>query len=227
MERLDKSQSHYFQPVLVQTKDIKDVLVHLEDREGLDIVADDVRYASTMELVQDRVNTRVKRLSLQIQSPYISIELQPNSAWLYTNSSSPEATGLFVTIRQLIRRREAKPRILYNFYWLFAFALTVPYIFYLPILSAYKFLSLYVTLFLAAWMAWAGYVHIKRYSDIYIDDGVAKPGFYTRNKDTIIVGTVTAVIGAIVGSVLTKVFEPPRPIDENPRPSVKSVNHSR
>ena len=227
MERLDKSQSHSFQPVQIQTKDIKDVLLHLDGREGLDIVADDVRYVSVEELIHDRVNTRAKRLSLKIQDPYVSIDLQPTSARLYTSSSSPDATGLFLTIRQIIRRREAKPRMLYNFNWLFAFALTVPYIFYLPVLSAYKFLSLYVTLIFAAWTAWVGYVHIRRYSNVYINDGAAQPGFYTRNKDTIIVGTVTAVIGAIVGSVLTKALEPPGSLDENPRPAAKSVNHRR
>jgi hypothetical protein len=227
VERLDKSQSHSFQPVRVQTKDIKDVLLHLDGREGLEIIADDVRYVSAEELIQDRVNTRVQRLSLKIRDPYVSIDLQPTSAWLYTSSSSPEATGLFVTIRQLIRRREAKPRMLYNFYWLFAFALTVPYIFYLPAFSGYKSLSLYVALILAAWTAWAAYVHIKRYSDIYIDDGVSRPGFYTRNKDTILVGIATAVIGAIVGSLLTKALEHPRSLDENPRPSAKSVDHRR
>ena len=64
MERLDKSQSHSFQPVRVQTKVIKEILVYLEGREGLEIIADDVRYESASELVQDRLSTRVKQLSL-------------------------------------------------------------------------------------------------------------------------------------------------------------------
>jgi hypothetical protein len=70
MERLDKSQSHSFQPVRVQTKVIKEILVYLEGREGLEIIADDVRYESASELVQDRLSTRVKQLSLKARSPY-------------------------------------------------------------------------------------------------------------------------------------------------------------
>lgn len=66
-----------------------------------------------------------------------------------------------------------------------------------------------------------------RYSDIYIDDGVEKPGFFSRNKDTIVVGTVTAIIGAIVGSILTKALEPPKPSDKNPSPATKSIDRGR
>jgi hypothetical protein len=78
-----------------------------------------------------------------------------------------------------------------------------------------------------AWILWAGYVHIVKYSDVYIDDGDGKPGFYARNKDTIVVGTVTAVIGAIVGSVLTKALEPSRLIDKTPSSTTKSIDRGR
>jgi hypothetical protein len=61
----------------------------------------------------------------------------------------------------------------------------------------------------------------------YIDDGDGKPGFYARNKDTIVVGTVTAVIGAIVGSVLTKALEPSRLIDKTPSSTTKSIDRGR
>lgn len=69
MERLDKSQSHWFHPVRVQTKVIKEMLTYLEGRERLEIIADDVRYESANELVQDRCNTRVKELKITAQSP--------------------------------------------------------------------------------------------------------------------------------------------------------------
>jgi len=69
MERLDKSQSHWFQPVRVQTKVIKEMLTYLEGRERLEIIADDVRYESANELVQDRCNTRVKELKNNSSEP--------------------------------------------------------------------------------------------------------------------------------------------------------------
>ena len=227
MERLDKSQSHSFQPVRVQTKVIKEILVYLEGREGLEIIADDVRYESASELVQDRLNTRVKQLSLKARSPYVFLDLTPNKAWLFANSSSPEATGLFVTIRGLLRRCEAKPRILYSYWWIVGLGIASPLIFYVPVLSAYRFLSIYMSMLILAWTLWAGYVHIVKYSDVYIDDGVGKPGFYARNKDTIVVGTVTAVIGAIVGSVLTKALELPRLIEKTPSSTTQSIDRRR
>lgn len=70
-------------------------------------------------------------------------------------------------------------------------------------------------------------MHIVKYSDVYIDDGDGKPGFYARNKDTIVMGTVTAVIGAIVGSVLTKALEPSRLIDKTPSSTTKSIDRGR
>jgi hypothetical protein len=227
MERLDKSQSHSFQPVRVQTKVIKEILVCLEGREGVEIIADDVRYESASELVQDRLNMRVKNLSLKARSPYISLDLTPNNAWLFTNSSSPEATGLFVTIRGLLRRCEAKPRILHRYWCIIGLGMASPQIFNVPALSAYRFLSIYSSMLILAWTLWASYVHFAKYSDIYIDDGVGKPGFYARNKDTIVVGTVTAVIGAIVGSVLTKALEPPRLIDKTPSSTTKPFDRGR
>ena len=227
MERLDKSQSHSFQPVRVQTKAIKEMLTYLEGREGLEIIADDVRYESANELVQDRGNTRVKELHITARSPYISLDLDRISARLYTNSSSPEATGLFVTIRGLLRKCEAKPRIFYNYYRFIALGVSASWIFYLPVLSSYHFLRIYISMFFLAWMIWVGYVSLTRYSDVYIDDGVGKPGFFSRNKDTIVVGTVTAIIGAIVGSVLTKVLEPPKLIDKSPSPATKSIDRGR
>ena len=227
MERLDKSQSYSFQPVRVQTKVIKEILICLEGREGLEIIADDVRYESARELVQDRLNTRVMNLSLKVRSPYISLVLTPNYAWLFAISSSPEATGLFVTIRGILRRCEAKPRILYSYWWIIGLGIASPQIFNVPGLSAYRFLGIYSSMLILAWTLWAGYVHIAKYSDVYIDDGVGKPGFYARNKDTIVVGTVTAVIGAIVGSVLTKALEPPRLIDKIPNYTTKPFNRGR
>ena len=41
------------------------------------------------------------------------------------------------------------------------------------------------------------------------------------------VGTVTAVIGAIVGSVLTKALEPSRLIDKTPSSTTKSIDRGR
>jgi hypothetical protein len=227
MERLDKSQSHSFQPVRVQTKVIKEILVCLEGRGGVEIIADDVRYESANELVQDRLNMRVKNLSLTARSPYISLDLTPNNAWLFTSSSSPEATGLFVTIRGLLRRCEAKPRILHRYWCFIGLGIASPQIFNLPVLSAYRFLSIYSSMLILAWSLWALYVHFAKYSDVYIDDGVGKPGFYTRNKDTIVVGTVTAVIGAIVGSVLTRALEPPSLIDKTPSSTTKPFDRGR
>jgi hypothetical protein len=43
-----------------------------------------------------------------------------------------------------------------------------PLIFYAPVLSAYRFLSLYMSMLILAWILWAGYVHIVNYSDVYI-----------------------------------------------------------
>jgi hypothetical protein len=203
------------------------MLTYLEGRERLEIIADDVRYESANELVQDRCNTRVKELKITAQSPYISLVLNQNKARLYTDSSSAEATGLFVTIRGLLRRCEAKPRILYSYWWIVGLGIASPLIFYVPVLSAYRFLSIYMSMLILAWTLWAGYVHIVKYSDVYIDDGVGKPGFYARNKDTIVVGTVTAVIGAIVGSVLTKALELPRLIEKTPSSTTQSIDRRR
>lgn len=227
MERLDKSQSHSFQPVRVQTKVIKEMLTYLEGRERLEIIADDVRYESANELVQDRCNTRVKELKITAQSPYISLVLNQNKARLYTDSSSAEATGLFVTIRGHLRRYEAKPRIFYNYCWMMALLIISSLILYFPFLSSYQFLRIYISMFAVAWVFLWGYVSITRYSDVYIDDGVGKPGFFSRNKDTIVVGIVTAIIGAIVGSVLTKALEPPRLIDKTPSYTTKPFDRGR
>jgi hypothetical protein len=60
MERLDKSQSHSFQPVRAQTKVIKEILACLEGKEGLEIIADNMRHESASELAQDRLNTKAK-----------------------------------------------------------------------------------------------------------------------------------------------------------------------
>jgi hypothetical protein len=43
-----------------------------------------------------------------------------------------------------------------------------PLIFYAPVLSAYRFLSLYMSMLILAWILWSGYVHIVKYSDVYI-----------------------------------------------------------
>jgi len=96
-----------------------------------------------------------------------------------------------------------------------------------PFLSSYQFLRIYISMFAVAWVFLWGYVSITRYSDVYIDYGVGKPGFFSRNKDTIVVGTVTAIIGAIVGSVLTKALEPPKLIDKRLSPTTKSIDGRR
>jgi hypothetical protein len=210
MEKLDKHQSREFGPVTLGTRAIAAILEQLQDRSYLELIADDVKYESIEELVDERINSRVKCLSVKARDPYFSLVLQPNMARLYIGSSSLEAIGLFERVSKLLRHCELKPRPVYRYDWVFVISLVAPNMLLLPVLAPYAFLRIYISLLILAWMIWLIYIKINRHSFVYIGPMAREPGFYGRNKDAIIVGTVTGLLGAIAGSLLTKILEAPR-----------------
>ncbi len=223
MEGLDRHQSRDFRPVALGTRGIAAVLDQLQGRNALEIIADDVRYESVEELINDRMNTRVKCLSVKARDPYFSLDLQPHTARLYIGSSNLEAVGLFERVSSLLRQCELRPRPMYRYGWIFAISLVAPNMLYLAILAPYAFLRIYVSILLLAWMIWLICVQINRYSFIFIGPMTKGPGFYGRNKDAIVVGTVTGLIGVIAGSLLTKLLETPRRPMESPGEPAKTV----
>jgi len=216
MEKLDKHQSREFGPLTLGTRAIAAIVEQLPDRSSLELIADDVKYESIEELVNERINSRVKCLTVNARDPYFSLDLQPHSARLYIGSSSLEAVGLFERVSSLLGHCELKPRLAYRYGWVFAISLIAPNALLLPILAPSAFLRTYISLLLLAWMIWLIYIKINRHSFIYIGPMIREPGFYSRNKDAVIVGTITGLVGAIAGSLLTKMLEAPRSPMQSP-----------
>jgi hypothetical protein len=223
MEKLDKHQSRAFGPVSLGTRAVAAILEQLKDRSSLELIADDVKYESVQELVDDRINSRVKYLLVNARNPYFSLDLKPHETRLFIGSSSLEAVGLFERVSKLLRDCELRPRLAYRYDLVFLISLVAPNMLLLPVLAPYAFLRIYISLLLLAWMIWLIYIKINRHSFVYIGPMSREPGFYGRNKDAIIVGTITGLIGAIAGSVLTRTLEAPRSQMQSPENPARSV----
>src|SRR5260370_4330305 len=80
----------------------------------VELVADDVRYDSFEEFIEQLDGRRPKTLTIKTNNPYSTVELSSYDAKLYVGSSKLEAKGMFANITAILRRRERRPRWLYK-----------------------------------------------------------------------------------------------------------------
>ncbi|OGW51895.1 MAG: hypothetical protein A2Y81_06770 [Nitrospirae bacterium RBG_13_43_8] len=134
--------------------------------------------------------------------PYISVEMEPNQIWLYISEDTPESRGLFEKIKAvLLRWRRRFTWLLHNSF-LNGIASTLTMVgAVLGFRVQSRFLSVLIIALSLVCIFWAVYGfqdRTKRYTVIVSKHRIETPGFVKRNRDSILLAIISALIGALL-----------------------------
>jgi hypothetical protein len=149
----------------------------------------------------------IHHLVINGREPYVSLSLEPNSAWLYAESDTASSRGVFEKVKTaLLARRRRLSRLTLNYSAVgmsigFAFCGLASGI----ITRQWPLLLLGFVLACVAgpWRWWSYGLGFRRYSTIVLRRRGDQESFWGRNADTLVVATISAAVGTVFGAAAT------------------------
>jgi hypothetical protein len=207
MEKLDTSRSKDYGPLVIWANDLFDLLSELKDCKDFELIADDVKFDSIEEFIQESRGRKPSVVKIKVREPYLTIEFYPRWARLYVSSSQLLASGLFLKVDLILARCERKPRFLYSFAWPVVGAWTIPNLFYLSPLKPFAYMQIWISVLIFAWVFFVGFIHLWKFSSVHPVRQEDRPGFIKRNTDSIVIAVISALLGAVGGAAATKMAD--------------------
>ncbi len=167
-------------------------------------------YETVESIPKDTTDTT--ELTIQTFLPSIYVDLSHSIAEIYTFESQNLITvGALTKISNVIEKRE-RPILLWFIrvstpiiFLLFVMLLNL--ISYKDVLSTTeKSISITITLLCLPYLAIVHYIRFYRYSIVSFVFQNDRQNFIQRNKDQIILVVISAILGGIVTSIITKLF---------------------
>lgn len=207
MEKLDTSRSKNYGPLVIWANDLFDLLSELKDCKDFKLIADDVKFDSIEEFIQESRGRKPSVVKIEVREPYLTIELYPSWARLYVSSSQLLASGLFLKVDSILSRCERKPRFFFSYIWAVGSSLIIPRLFYLSPLKPFAHLQICVFVLSFTWMFYLLYIRLWKFSSVLPVRQEYRPSFIKRNKDGIVIAVISALLGAVGGAAATKVAD--------------------
>ncbi|AZP13550.1 hypothetical protein [Undibacterium parvum] len=207
MEKLDKPQTKDYDPLVMWACDLEEIFSVLNNCTKIEFVADHVKFESVEEFVKASKGRNPKVVKIKTSEPYLTIDLYHRWAQLYVSSSELLASGLFHKIDSILSRCERKPKFFYRYGWVFGCSLILPNIFYLSQLKSYRYLSYWSGSLIILWLSYVAFIQLWRFSVIHPMYREARLNFFRRNKDSLVIALISAMVGAVGGVGATKIAD--------------------
>lgn len=216
MEKIKQSISEQHPPVKLYKEDIIELSKLLEenDFEDIYIVLDKYKY-STEEILKME-HKIFDSINIESHNPFLfSIETNYSGMRIYAGSDEAKAVGL---VQSALKILHSKKRVLLTMItktWFFVLVHLLLYVLIVELviffakkeylnkdfindnLGTLLFSLYFLVLFLSFPLSF-----IKSKNLIIIDSKKNHPGFWLRNRDLLIVGLFTTILGTIIGTVL-------------------------
>ncbi len=208
MQKLTKSHGEHLRPVTLYLEDLEhivDVLSEVSDKVSIstgDYALEDLKQLT--ELKRESIN----ELSLSIKEPYVSLDLMPNSIWLYISKDDAVSRGAFEKIKQvLLQSRRPFTGLLHesSFTGLLSAVGFYPLI-YGIVRGNWLFITVGIAL-IAMGIIWFWYGFqdkFKRFSVIIPRYKSQAPSFFKRNSDAILLSIISAIAGGLITLAIVK-----------------------
>lgn len=202
MERLQKSHREFLPPVCLCLEDIEAIIREIRG------VAKEVRMETDEFALKDGTelenlgSSSIHELNLRSDQPDISLSLSPGSVCLAIGRDDAASRGVFEKIKTILRR--CRRRILFWSDKVVNLSGFVGGIILAGIIWALynnKWFAAVLASALAIyilWMYWTLRELSRHYSTIFIARRSAQLGFLQRNRDTILVAIISALVGGLV-----------------------------
>jgi hypothetical protein len=207
MKRKDVSIHKNFGPVALYYDDLSRIVGILESNgiDNLKFATDEYEFSSLEEL---------EELDVEFLNNF-EINSRGNGFWIHigkygTSIYSPKKTGefyaAFTLVVEYLKKKRRKLRILYSplFSGLTLGVFPVYLFENIKSMDAYKILIAFLLFLVGALTTYNALVlGIEKANLIFLKRKLENPGFFKRNKDSLIL----VIIGSIIGAIITKIIE--------------------
>ena len=123
------------------------------------------------------------------------------SASLSVLSSDTSNAGMFYKLDQVISTSTRTPRFFYNgwFIWVMATVLWPFIVLILALSRPYLLILAVLAVLMLSWLLWAVSVRLRRHSVIALVYKSSETSFFKRNKDSLILAAISAILGGVLG----------------------------
>jgi hypothetical protein len=208
MERRQKSLRVTLKPLFLYYDDLVEI-IHCLKEVSSEISINTEEYSlSDIKEIKEINRKVINSIVISSCKPYISVDLDKNSASIYISEDNALQRGVLEKIRQILAKKTRKLAWLANssflsggttgasFWFLFNAAIQRNFD-----LAIQGLLVLTLGLF---WVVLGFKNQLKNYSMIYIQSKDEAPSFFSRKKDDIFVALISGCIGALVTYLLTR-----------------------
>lgn len=210
MRKLEKPISKHFPPLRLYLDDVHAIYNILKKSCGGGVtVTTDNFEIKDMAKFNDVGPEDIHTLKFDAREPYISLELGRSDARLWMNIDSTLNKGIAAEIEEVLSRCYRKIARIFANSFLSAFIGTiiflVPALFILFNIKGLLSVGLFI-LFLVLYglsFFFAALFSLRRYSTIIFTERRGHKTFFSRNKDTILVGIISACVSAIFTAIIT------------------------
>jgi len=215
MKRKGESLGVHCKPVVLHREDVlrlHEILADGDQRK-VDVEADGYMFDDLHELLE-KGGHQVDTLQLKTSSPYVSLKIESKSIWLYASSDDAESRGLYEQLREYVsgrrRRRWLTSTLAGVLAWVaMALMVAVDAIDVATKVAETALLVSTCALLAVFWVWWVLWFTNK--SLINLTSRGESPGFWQRNRDSILVSLGTTVVGVLLGIVLERYVLGPHP----------------
>jgi len=213
MEQLPQRFHKTYAPLVLWLDDLERIVARLSaPGSPTKIQTDEHRFESLDELANHFGVLRPGNLTLSRRQPYAEVEFGPRESRIFVSGGTddaPAATALFHDIDQILTQRQRRFPFLYSYWTIWAVAgvsfasgqfadLSKP---------PWYVISTALSAVMLAWVCWVAYVRLTRSAVIRLERKTAARSFFQRNRDTLLIGLIGAIIGAFLAVVFPRVAE--------------------
>lgn len=197
MKRVDQALRKELPPLIVWTEELTELETLLrENCEELVIQSGAMQYDSVSELIQNVGQKVLNELEITTRVPRLRIKLDRMGGQVFGNSSGILVTGLVTKCFEILTRHSRVRKFLGSFKTLITFGilhlvLTSPRVSSPP--ASHLFMAAYLSYSLSFFSIYARRCKINLWpSDSFT-------AFWLRNRDNLIVGAITGILGFVLG----------------------------
>lgn len=200
MKKRDKSIAKHYPPIKLYLDDLEEIEEALKKAsDSISFETEEYEFDSIEELKTHYKTAQLYELEVSTRSPYVSLDLDRKSAFVYAASSEANSAGAFYRLEQIISRRLLKPRWIYSLPLVLVLTSIGTFVQYHFSNRINYYVSLSIAILLMIWGIFACYVALRRHSVIVLIHRNSEEPFFQRNKDNLTLAIISALLGAILG----------------------------
>lgn len=209
MEKVTKGLRKQYPVLRLYKSDIENIFNLIKGHSGeVEIIAEGFKLDDFSEL--NKLNKKqIIDFEIRAHNPYFSVDFSKDAVIIYLSDEDDIGQrGLAEKVNEILSQRRSPLRFLAS-WWIYV-PLVIIYLISINlienrtthVIAFFGFISLTIL-----WGYWGYSINEKKHSIIYLYDPSAAPGFFKRNKDSILVAILGAIFGGIVTLIVTTLLK--------------------